>query len=321
MPDPVIMEFRDREEALVWIIQNQRGRRSINSYVQMELVAKLRPKIASQASLRQRAAQRNVAAEKAKQKAIELNAPINTRNTLAELAKVSENTMQKGLDLIEKAPEELKQKLRKGEISINQAHKLVKKPKDKEPSGRRLKSGTSQQESSLAAANSSEMVSPVPNIEPCDLIVINPPWEQGDHGAYRPMPVQEIAGLPLDRMATENSLLWLWTPNVHLRDAHVLLDRWGFTYRALFTWIFESSESGQWLKNGSAQCLLASKGSPLSENIQPMRSWIQAEREAEARTPLDFYLRITSAYPVSRRLDVFSDKPREGWIQWPSRKS
>ena len=58
--------------------------------------------------------------------------PIETRNELAKIAKVSHDTISKVKKIQEKAPEEVKQKLATGEVSINAAYKEIKKEEKKE---------------------------------------------------------------------------------------------------------------------------------------------------------------------------------------------
>ena len=113
------MYFESREQAKAWIINNQLGRRNLNSYQRSVLALQLKPLIAEQAKERQiRKPQNSVPQISAEQKS-------ETRPVLADIAGVSHDTIRKVEKLEATAPQELKEQLRNGDISINQAFKEV----------------------------------------------------------------------------------------------------------------------------------------------------------------------------------------------------
>lgn len=113
--------FDTREEAIEWIIRNQLGRRNIPSYVRAELILKLKPRIAEQAK------EKETERKTTYQKSEKSNLPKHdTTKQLAKLAGVSHDTIHKVEVIAEKAPEETKQALRRGEISINQVYSGIK---------------------------------------------------------------------------------------------------------------------------------------------------------------------------------------------------
>ena len=117
--DTTKLKFDDRNEAQIWIIKNQFGRRNITNFVRAELALKLKPKIAEKAK------QNEKLGGKGSQKSA--NHKIDTREELASIADVSHDTIAKVEKIVEKADDNTKQKLRSGEISINAAHKDIKK--------------------------------------------------------------------------------------------------------------------------------------------------------------------------------------------------
>jgi len=123
----VSKDFDSRNEAMCFIIDNQLGRRNINAYVRSELALKKKPLIAEQAKEKQKEA--GGAVRQKSDKAV-----VDTKKELAKIAGVSHDTIHKVEVIQEKAPEEVKQQLRKGDVSINQAYKDVinqsVKPKD-----------------------------------------------------------------------------------------------------------------------------------------------------------------------------------------------
>lgn len=118
----VSMNFDSEMDAERWIILNQFGRRNLEAYVRSTLALKLKSIIAEQAKKNMLATQNNnsgAALEKSTKQ-------INTRKELANIAGVSENTIAKVEKIEAQAPQEVKEQLSKGEISINQAYKGIK---------------------------------------------------------------------------------------------------------------------------------------------------------------------------------------------------
>jgi hypothetical protein len=117
------IKIADRDDAKMWVIRNQFGRRNITPYQRCELALKLEPLIAKKAKA-------NMAAGGGNQKSglpksanpIE---PTHTRKEVAKQARVAPDTIAKAKKIAEKAPEPVKEKLRKGESTINKEYKAI----------------------------------------------------------------------------------------------------------------------------------------------------------------------------------------------------
>lgn len=95
--ETVELELESREAVRQWMIMNQIGRRNLSMYERSLLALKLKDQI--------RHSENNT----------------NTRAKLAEIADVSENTINRVEYIEEKASEETKEKLRNREMSLNKA--------------------------------------------------------------------------------------------------------------------------------------------------------------------------------------------------------
>ena len=115
-------EFADREEALLWIITNQLGRRNLSSYQRGELVMKFEPLLKAQARERQATSTGGIAPQLTQNSAEAGIIRGETRKNLAKMAGVSHDTIHKVKKLSEAADEETKEKLRRGEVSVNKAY-------------------------------------------------------------------------------------------------------------------------------------------------------------------------------------------------------
>lgn len=125
------IDFASREKAIEWIILNQFGRRNLSAYDRSVLVLRLKPIVAERAKEKQsETLKQNITVNQKSDERKEFN----TAKELAKVAGVSHDTIHKVEVIQEKAPEEIKQKVKSGELSINQAHKQIinklVKPKD-----------------------------------------------------------------------------------------------------------------------------------------------------------------------------------------------
>lgn len=157
--DIVEMEFTDRLEAMEWAWMNQKNRRNLTKYELAQIALKFKPVIEAKAKEKQLSnlKQNTVLTKSSKRSEDEVHSldkpdslltkssktnneenlkmsgenskeiiPINTRKEIAKIAGVSEDTIHKVEVIEEKALEEIKQQLKKGDITINSAYVLTK---------------------------------------------------------------------------------------------------------------------------------------------------------------------------------------------------
>lgn len=124
------MTFDVRDDVKAWIIQNQLGRRNLSAYDRSLLALKLKPVIAEQAKEQQSShtGQGYQKSDKA----------VHTAKQLAKIAGVSHDTIHK-VETIEAGKDDrLKEQVRTGEVSINQAYMIAKGvPPNKSPQATR----------------------------------------------------------------------------------------------------------------------------------------------------------------------------------------
>jgi len=118
----VRLSFPGRNEALMWVIRNQMGRRNLTPYQRAELALRLKPLIAAKAKENERIRKGNQPGATIQKSG---NLPIGTDRELAKAAGVSHDTIHKAAVIAEKAPEEVKERLRAGETSINREYQDI----------------------------------------------------------------------------------------------------------------------------------------------------------------------------------------------------
>lgn len=119
---------------------------------------------------------------------------------------------------------------------------------------------------------------PFPN-KKYDVIYADPPWSYrlyngtGNGPAakhYKTMKPEEIYNLPVQDIAAENCILFLWVTFPNLEIGLETIRRWGFKYKtAAFVWVKRNKKSpgwfwglGSWTRANAEVCLLATKGRP-----------------------------------------------------------
>jgi len=121
--------FKDKEEVKEWMILNQLGRRNLSNYDRSILALQITDMFIKKAKENLKSSGENYG--KGCQKSDKAIDKIDTKKELAKVANVSHDTIAKVKKIQEKAPEEIKAKLRTGEVSINAAYKEIKKEEKK----------------------------------------------------------------------------------------------------------------------------------------------------------------------------------------------
>jgi hypothetical protein len=124
--DAAEIQVSDRESAKIWIIHNQFGRRNITPYQRCELALKLEPLYADRAKANLATAKPGTRGGSPLTTLSNAFVSKNTRKEIAKQARVAEGTIAKAKVIAAKAPEAVKQKLRKGESTINKEFKAIR---------------------------------------------------------------------------------------------------------------------------------------------------------------------------------------------------
>ena len=159
---------------------------------------------------------------------------------------------------------------------------------------------------------------------PFRVLAIDPAWPYRDGGdvdisrrsecPYPEMGLEEIAALPIPKLSTPDSILWLWTTNVFMRAAFDLIDYWGFTHKTILTWAKDKMGTGDWLRGKTEHCIMATKGKPVV-NLTNQTTLLHGKTREHSRKPTEFYRLVEDLCPGSK-LEMFSRQEREGWVSY-----
>ncbi len=125
------IEFKSKEEAIIWMVRQQLGRRSLTPLQRIQIVEKYRP-------FYKKKAKENMSLGGGDKKSglenstnpISVENKIDVRAELAKDADVSTNTYSKGMKILESGNEELINETINGQKSINKAFNELRKSAD-----------------------------------------------------------------------------------------------------------------------------------------------------------------------------------------------
>jgi N6-adenosine-specific RNA methylase IME4 len=155
---------------------------------------------------------------------------------------------------------------------------------------------------------------PLPGNGPYRVGVCDLPWpyeirtEDPSHRAVRPYPTLSIAqmcALRVPSIMHADSILWLWTTNLHMRNAYDVLDAWGFEAKTILTWVKHHFGNGDWLRGQTEHCILAVRGKPVVM-LTNQSTVLHAPARGHSVKPSEFYDLVESLCPAPRYADLFS---------------
>jgi len=309
-------DFADRDDALRWIILNQFGRRNLPVYERARLALRLKPVIAEKAKENQRGGQGGILLS---QKSVEAK-PVDTQKEIAKAAGVSHDTIAKVEKIERQAAPEVKEQLRKGELSINQAYQTVRREEKKQEVQQRIEEHAAEQTGVVDIQQTDRKY---------NIIYADPPWRYWESGNknqalhYTTMTIDEICDLPVKNIADDDCVLFLWVTYPILHEAFRVIESWGFKYStAAFVWVKKNKQKdspfmgcGAWTRANSELCLLATKGNIMRLDAS-ISQVVESPIEEHSKKPdivRDLITRLVGELP---RVELFCRNPAEGWDVW-----
>ena len=172
---------------------------------------------------------------------------------------------------------------------------------------------------------------PLPN-KKYKVILADPPWSFKNYSKkgekrnanrhYETMSLADIKNLPIQKIADDDCILFLWITGPLLDKAFDVISEWGFTYKTIgFTWIKENMKSptlfmggGYWTRSNSEICLLATKGKPKRIGKNVMQPIISPRRQ-HSRKPDEIRERIERLVD-GPYIELFARTESKTWDVW-----
>jgi N6-adenosine-specific RNA methylase IME4 len=300
--------FENESDVKAWMITNQFGRRNLSNYQRSVLALQLESVFKEKAKEKQKGGQGGVLLS---QKSDEAKQEVSTKKELAKVANVSHDTIAKVKKIEEAAPEEVKQKLRTGEVSINQVYTDIKKAEKKEA----RKTEIENQIKDIEEGKLPELTGTF------EVIAIDPPWPYGREydpetsrvaNPYPEMSIEAIKAIELP--LAKDSIVFLWTTHAFLKDAFDILEHWGCNYKATMVWDKERMGMGATVRMQCEFCLIGFKGKPYF-NGSAERDIIRETRRQHSRKP-DAFFDFVDRATLGRKLEYFSREQRTNWTTY-----
>lgn len=166
-----------------------------------------------------------------------------------------------------------------------------------------------------------------------NIIYADPPWQfrayskkgngRSAENHYPTMKLSDIQNLPVEKLAAEDCVLFMWTTLPTLKESFSVLESWGFTYKtAAFVWIKLNKKSdslfwglGFWTRANAEVCLLATKGKPKRKSAK-VHQVIISHREEHSKKPAEARNRIVKLLGNLPRIELFARQNVDGWDCW-----
>lgn len=178
------------------------------------------------------------------------------------------------------------------------------------------------------------------------IIYADPPWSYRDKrdthprlcgGAsvhYPTMDVGAIKNLPVTEIASQNSMLFMWSTFPNLREGLAVIKAWGFDYRTVaFVWIKTNKRQclqqasflpcepdlffgiGYYTKSNAEICLLGVRGKPhkVSDAVSSVIIAPIGKHSAKPKEARDRIVELCGDIP---RIELFARSTAPGWDSW-----
>lgn len=307
-------EFADKNAVILWMIDNQLGRRNIPDYARVEL--NLRKEDILKPIAKENQAHGLTAPGKTLSSTLtEPLEPIDTRQKIAKISKVAEGTVHKVKFIRDNADEETKAKLRSGnkELSINKVYQNLKAQEKRD--------------------KVLEVCKEAPKLEATErkykIILADPPWKYFAGGNknqsihYPNMEIEEIKKLPVSKLADDDCILFMWVTFPILPEVFSIMEAWGFRYATVgFNWVKKQKKGdgwffglGNWTRSNSELCLIGVKGHPVRQSAS-VSQVIDTPIEEHSKKPDCVRDKIVELCGDIPRIELFARQKAEGWDVW-----
>lgn len=142
-----------------------------------------------------------------------------------------------------------------------------------------------------------------------------------DH--YPVMSIDDIANMPVQDLADDNCVLFMWVTLPKLNEFMKVINGWGFEYKTTaFVWVKKNKKAdsffmglGRWTRANPEICVLATKGN-ISRKSNAVRQLQVFPIERHSKKPDEFRDLILELVGDLPRIELFARETAEGWDSW-----
>jgi N6-adenosine-specific RNA methylase IME4 len=162
-----------------------------------------------------------------------------------------------------------------------------------------------------------------------NIIYADPAWQYYKGGYknqeqhYDSLSIDELKQMPMDDLAADNCVLFLWVTFPILNEVFDLIKWWGFTYSTVgFVWVKSKQDKtgfffglGNWTRSNAEICLIATKGS-IERKDASISQIIYEPKEEHSKKPDIVREKIIQLVGDLPRIELFARQKAEGWDAW-----
>ena len=166
-------------------------------------------------------------------------------------------------------------------------------------------------------------------------ILADPPWEFKNKtgkiapqykktSRYKTLSLEDIKSLPIERVSSKRSHLYLWVPNALIKEGLEVMDAWGFKYKTNLIWRKIRKDGGSdgrgvgfYFRNTTEIILFGVKGKNVRTR-KPGRTQvnvIETRKREHSRKPDELY-KIIEKCSWGPFLELFARGKRKNWTSW-----
>lgn len=262
--------------------------------------------------------------------------PAISQAAAAKMLNVGERSVRDAVVVKGTAAPELRAAVEQGHIAVSVAAKASLLPQaDQRDIAEKARGGDANAARNItkqkARAGREEKLSQVQAALPekrFGVIYADPEWrfetysrETGmDRAADNHYPTSEtdkIAARPVQNIAADDCVLFLWATVPMLPDALRVMEAWGFKYKSHAAWIKDKAGTGYWFRNQHELLLVGTKGNvPAPAPGTQFPSVNAAPLGTHSEKPVSFYEMIEKYFPNLPKIELNARQARPGWERW-----
>lgn len=169
-----------------------------------------------------------------------------------------------------------------------------------------------------------------------NIVYADPPWAYKNSPSkkgtsrgfaknhYDLMSMKELQKLNIEKIADNNSVLFMWATFPMIQEALEIIKSWGFTYRTCaFVWIKKNKKSntnfwgcGYYTRSNAEICLLATKGKILERKSHRVHQIVEEKVQQHSKKPEIIREKIIELFGDLPRIELFARQEVKGWDCW-----
>lgn len=160
------------------------------------------------------------------------------------------------------------------------------------------------------------------------ILLVDPPWQydfaasstRAIENQYATMSLEELGELPVGDWCLDDGVLYMWVTAPKGKDAHWLLEQWGFEYKTNIVWVKDRIGMGYYARNQHELVYIATRGKPRVPDAPSRQSSVfDGERMKHSEKPR-LHGMLSEQYPQVPKLEMFARqvaRPRDDdWSFW-----